>query len=84
MASIGQGPWRPITKRRERAAGDRGQPEFPAKTLKEFMDAARAKPGALNYGHAGIGTQTHLAAENFLSAAKLDVTAFPTRARARR
>jgi len=52
-------------------------PSFPAKTLKEFMDAARAKPGALNYGHAGIGTQTHLAAENFLSAAKLDVTSIP-------
>ena len=52
-------------------------PSFPAKTLKEFIDAARAKPGALNYGHAGIGTQTHLAAENFLSAAKLDVASIP-------
>jgi len=52
-------------------------PSFPAKSLKEFMDAARAKPGALNYGHAGIGTQTHLAAENFLSTAKLDVTSIP-------
>ena len=52
-------------------------PSFPAKTLKEFMEAARAKPGALNYGHAGIGTQTHLAAENFLSAAKLEVTSIP-------
>jgi tripartite-type tricarboxylate transporter receptor subunit TctC len=52
-------------------------PSFAAKTLKEFMAMARAKPGALNYGHAGIGTQTHLAAENFLSAAKLDVTSIP-------
>ncbi len=52
-------------------------PSFPAKTLKEFIAAARAKPGALNFGHAGIGTQTHLAAENFLFAAKLNVVSIP-------
>ena len=52
-------------------------PGFPAKTLKEFIAAARAKPGALNFGHAGIGTQTHLAAENFLFAANLDVISIP-------
>jgi tripartite-type tricarboxylate transporter receptor subunit TctC len=52
-------------------------PNFPAKTLKEFIDAARAKPGALNFGHAGIGTQTHLAAENFLYAANLNVISIP-------
>ncbi len=52
-------------------------PSFPATNLKQFMDTARAKPGVLNYGHAGIGTQTHLAAENFLSAAKLDITSIP-------
>lgn len=52
-------------------------PSFPAKTLKEFIDLARAKPGTLNYGHAGIGTQTHLAAENFLDAANLNIAAIP-------
>jgi len=52
-------------------------PNFPAKTLKEFIAAARAKPGALNFGHAGIGTQTHLAAENFLFAANLNVISIP-------
>jgi tripartite-type tricarboxylate transporter receptor subunit TctC len=52
-------------------------PAFPAKTLKELIDQARAKPGVLNYGHAGIGSQTHLAAENFLYAAKLDITSIP-------
>ena len=52
-------------------------PAFPAKTLKELIDMARAKPGVLNYGHAGIGSQTHLAAENFLYAAKLDITSIP-------
>ena len=52
-------------------------PGFPAKTLKEFIAAARAKPGTLNFGHAGIGTQTHLAAENFLFAANLNVVSIP-------
>lgn len=52
-------------------------PKFAAKTLKQFIDAARAQPGALNFGHAGIGTQTHLAAENFLHAANLNVTSIP-------
>lgn len=49
----------------------------PYKTLKELIEAARAKPGGLNYGHAGIGSQTHLAAENFLYAAKIDVQNVP-------
>ncbi len=52
-------------------------PSFPAKTLKELIDMARAKPGVLNYGHAGIGSQTHLAAENFLYAANLNITSIP-------
>ena len=52
-------------------------PNFPAKTLKQFIDTARAQPGVLNYGHAGIGTQTHLAAENFLFTANLNVTSIP-------
>lgn len=49
----------------------------PYKTLKELIAAAKAKPGGLNYGHAGIGSQTHLAAENFLNAAGIDVQNVP-------
>jgi tripartite-type tricarboxylate transporter receptor subunit TctC len=49
----------------------------PYRTLKDLIAAAKAKPGALNYGHAGIGSQTHLAAENFLYAAKIDVQNVP-------
>jgi tripartite-type tricarboxylate transporter receptor subunit TctC len=52
-------------------------PAFPAKTLKELIDMARAKPGVLNYGHAGIGSQVHLATENFLYAANLDIASIP-------
>jgi tripartite-type tricarboxylate transporter receptor subunit TctC len=52
-------------------------PDFPAKTLKQFIELARAKPGSFNYGHAGIGSQTHLAAENLLNTAKIDVQNIP-------
>src|SRR5690349_17347097 len=39
------------------------------KTLKELVDKAKAKPGELNYGAAGIGTPPHLAMERFRLAA---------------
>ena len=52
-------------------------PAFPAKTLKELIAMAKAKPGALNYGHAGIGSQTHLAAENLLYTAVIDMINIP-------
>jgi tripartite-type tricarboxylate transporter receptor subunit TctC len=50
---------------------------FPAKTLQELISMAKAKPKSINFGSAGIGTQTHLAAENFVSAAGIDVTHVP-------
>jgi len=49
----------------------------PYKTVKDLIDGARAKPGKLTFGHAGIGTQTHLAAENFLYQAKADAISVP-------
>lgn len=36
---------------------------LPAKNLQEFAALAKAKPGALNYGSAGIGSATHLQME---------------------
>ena len=50
---------------------------FAAKTLKELIELARAKPKSLTFGSAGIATQTHLAAENFAFAAKIDITHIP-------
>ena len=40
-------------------------PSFSAKTVAEFVDAAKQKPGSLNYGSAGIGSPQHLQSELF-------------------
>jgi tripartite-type tricarboxylate transporter receptor subunit TctC len=40
-------------------------PSFTAKTVAEFVDAAKQKPGSLNYGSAGIGSPQHLQSELF-------------------
>jgi tripartite-type tricarboxylate transporter receptor subunit TctC len=47
------------------------------RSIKDLIDAAKAQPGKLTFGHAGIGSQTHLAAENFVSAAGIDALAVP-------
>ncbi len=52
-------------------------PSFPAKTVKELIAVAKAKPGSITFGSAGIGTQTHLAAENFIHAAGIHVVHIP-------
>jgi succinate dehydrogenase cytochrome b556 subunit len=50
----------------------------PYKTVKDLIDdAAKSPPGKLTFGHAGIGSQTHLAAENFVNSAKIDALAVP-------
>ena len=51
--------------------------DFPAKTLKEFIDIARAKPNTVSYGTAGIGGINHLGTELFASAAKIQLVHVP-------
>lgn len=52
-------------------------PTLVTKTLKEFIALAKSKPKALTFGSAGFGTQTHLAAENFLYTAGIDLVHVP-------
>ena len=49
----------------------------PAKDLRELIAYAKANPGKVNFGSAGVGTQTHLAAENFAYSAGIDLTHVP-------
>jgi len=39
----------------------------PAQNLKEFISYAKANPGRMSYGHAGVGSLTHLIGELFKS-----------------
>jgi tripartite-type tricarboxylate transporter receptor subunit TctC len=52
-------------------------PGLPVKDLAELIAYAKANPKKLNYGSAGIGAQTHLAAENFAQAAGVELTHVP-------
>ena len=54
----------------------------PAHTLKEFIDLAKSKPGALNYGSAGVGSMLYLAGELFKSEAKVDIQHVPYKSNA--
>ena len=47
------------------------------KTAADFVAAARAKPGVLNFGSAGVGTATHLSAIRFQSSAGVQATHVP-------
>lgn len=40
-------------------------PSLPVKTVQDFIDYAKARPGQLNYASSGTGTSTHLAAVLF-------------------
>ena len=42
------------------------RPDFPARSVQELVAYAKANPGKLNFGSAGIGNTTHMAAELFM------------------
>lgn len=47
----------------------------PFNTLQEMVDYAKANPGKLTYGHAGIGGATHVGMEEFAQSAGIELTA---------
>ena len=51
--------------------------EAPWKTLKEFVAAAKASPGKITYGSAGIGGATHVGMEEFALAAGVQFNHIP-------
>ncbi len=52
-------------------------PGLPAKTVAELIAQVKAKPGAFNFGSAGVGSSSHLAAEMFNAAAGLKAVHVP-------
>ncbi|NOG69016.1 tripartite tricarboxylate transporter substrate binding protein [Roseicella sp. DB1501] len=51
----------------------------PYRSLDEFLAAARARPGALTYGSAGIGTAQHLSGERLKRMTQIDLLHVPYR-----
>ena len=54
-------------------------PSFPAKTIPEFIAYAKANPGKVNFGSAGIGTVAQMAGELFKAMAGVDMVHVPYR-----
>ena len=54
-------------------------PNFPAKTVKEVIEMAKAKPGSISYASVGNGSPGHLAGAMMASDAGVDMTHIPYR-----
>jgi tripartite-type tricarboxylate transporter receptor subunit TctC len=52
-------------------------PSVPARSLRELIDYARANPGKLSYGSAGVGSFNHLTGELFKSLTGTDIVHVP-------
>ena len=52
-------------------------PQVPAKTIKELIALAKAKPGTLNAGSSGVGTPNHLGTELLKALAGVDIVHVP-------
>ena len=52
-------------------------PSLPARSVKELIALARARPGEITYASSGAGTSTHLSGELFKSLARVEVLHVP-------
>jgi tripartite-type tricarboxylate transporter receptor subunit TctC len=50
-------------------------PSVPAHSVRELLQLAKSRPGALNYGSAGVGTNPHIAGELFNYLGKVNLVA---------
>jgi tripartite-type tricarboxylate transporter receptor subunit TctC len=51
--------------------------DSPYKTLKELIEAAKAKPGSMSFGSAGVGAFSHLSSELFVALAGIKAVHVP-------
>jgi tripartite-type tricarboxylate transporter receptor subunit TctC len=54
-------------------------PDLPVKSIKEFIDLAKQKPGQLNFSSAGVASTTYLSAEIFKQNAQINIVHVPYR-----
>ncbi|MEO6748869.1 MAG: tripartite tricarboxylate transporter substrate binding protein, partial [Casimicrobiaceae bacterium] len=52
-------------------------PSLPAKSVAEYIALAKARPGAINFSSAGVGSSSHLAGELFKNMAGIDIRHVP-------
>jgi tripartite-type tricarboxylate transporter receptor subunit TctC len=50
-------------------------PSLPVRSVRELLQLAKTKPGALNYASAGVGTNPHIAGELFNNLGKVNIVA---------
>jgi tripartite-type tricarboxylate transporter receptor subunit TctC len=77
---LGYNPYKdlaPVAKLADYPMALIANPAVPANNMKELIALARAKPGSLSYGSAGIGASGHLAGELLNSAEGIDLVHVP-------
>jgi len=65
----------PITLLASSASAVAVHPSLPARSVRDLLQLARSKPGTLNYGTAGPGTNPHIAGELFNYLGKVNLVA---------
>lgn len=74
-----QKTWTPVTRMSDFPQVISTKIDFPAKTLKEYIDAAKAKPGTVSYGTPPAAGMGHMAGEEFQRLAGIKLIHAPYR-----